>query len=469
MFKLKTAPYSFQREAIEKLSRLKVGALYMDMGTGKTRAALELVQHRLEKGKVTHVLWLCPYSVMSSGDLVENLDKHADGWRPFITIRSIETLSASVRTNQELHELSRREKLFLVVDESLLVKNPYALRTRNITSIAALCEYKIILNGTPISKNMADLYSQWYLLDWRILGYRSYWSFAANHLEFDENHPGRVRRVLNVDYLTDKIAPYTYEIRKADCLSLPPKKHEKRYFNLTDEQIKHYDEVAERLMLDIDEIRPETIYRLFGALQAVTSGWVLDIDDNNYHYVKYPCFTNPLDNPRTQALLTSLDKFGGEKVIIYCRFTREIKEITSILNSRKSGSAIPFYGDLSDRVRKTNLELFRGNVQYFVANKSCARFGLNLQFCRNAVFYNNDWDYATREQAEDRIHRIGQERDVNIVDIIAAESIDETIQSSLARKSGLLWMCKENLKSKNMKSILFDMIHGRVTQDGENI
>ena len=55
---LKTELYAHQKAAVEKLSKIKIGALYMEMGTGKTRAALELIAQRLNTGKVNRVIWL---------------------------------------------------------------------------------------------------------------------------------------------------------------------------------------------------------------------------------------------------------------------------------------------------------------------------------------------------------------------------------------------------------------------------
>ena len=56
--KIETSLLPHQEEAVKKLSKLKVGALFMEQGTGKTRTALELIQKRMEKGKVNVVLWL---------------------------------------------------------------------------------------------------------------------------------------------------------------------------------------------------------------------------------------------------------------------------------------------------------------------------------------------------------------------------------------------------------------------------
>lgn len=245
----KTDLYDYQRAGYEKLRKLKVGALYMEMGTGKTRTALEIIQRRLEKKRIKQVLWLCPCSVKVN--LTSDLDKHADGWAGVIKVSGIESLSSSARLYAEHLQYVSQASTMLIVDESDLVKNSRAIRSQRITSIAEQCPYRLILNGTPVSRNEADLYGQWYLLDWRILGYQSFWAFAANHLEYDSRYKHKVRQVLNIDYLTEKIAPYSYIVRKDDVLALPQKEFSWSNFYLTQEQSQHYDKVRDDFLEEL--------------------------------------------------------------------------------------------------------------------------------------------------------------------------------------------------------------------------
>lgn len=76
---LKTKLYEYQSKAVDKLSKLKVGALYMEQGTGKTRTALEIIKTKMDKGKINVVLWLCPCSVKNN--LREDIKKHT-GQKP---------------------------------------------------------------------------------------------------------------------------------------------------------------------------------------------------------------------------------------------------------------------------------------------------------------------------------------------------------------------------------------------------
>ena len=444
--RLITKMYSHQVKAVEKLKKIKIGAAYMEMGTGKTRVALELINIRLNKGRIDHVIWLCPCSVKEN--LRRDIIKHTGEEQNIITICGIETLSTSIKTNSYLLELVKNKRCYLIVDESNLVKNHKAKRTQNIIRLSEYCTYKLILNGTPVTRNEADLFAQWYLLDWRVLGYKSYWSFSANHLEFDDY--GRLRKCLNVDYLVEKIGPYSYQVKKEECLDLPPKTYEKVYYELTNQQYEHYLNVADELMFSLDEFQPWTIYRMLTALQDVISGMYVNTSKENIQTTPY--FDNPLENPRIKKLLELLDGLE-EKTIIFCKYQQEINDITNIINQMYGkNKAVEYTGELSQKKRQKNLDLFQTTSQYLIANKQCGAYGLNLQFCSYIIFYSNDWDYGTRIQAEDRVHRIGQNENVHIVDICASDTLDERILKCLDKKENLVDSIREEIEENKDKA-----------------
>ena len=132
--------YEHQKKAIEKLKKIKVGALYMEQGTGKTRTALELIKIKLDARKIDKILWLCPCSVKEN--LRRDIIKHTgNDQKELITICGIETLSSSLKWNLKLLEFVEKNNVYLIVDESNLVKNHNAKRTKNINRIAEKCKY----------------------------------------------------------------------------------------------------------------------------------------------------------------------------------------------------------------------------------------------------------------------------------------------------------------------------------------
>lgn len=446
-----TGLFPYQVDAVKKLSRIKIGALYMEQGTGKTRVTLELVKQRLAAGKIDAVLWLCPCSVKRN--LREDIQYHCGHMPDNIIIKGIESLSSSDKLYLKLLKMVNDHNVYLVIDESNLVKNFNAIRTGRITVLSQKCHYKLILNGTPVSRNESDMFAQWYILDWRILGYKSFYGFAANHLEYKTiiTEDGRevtdyhnISHVLNVDYLTEKIAPYTYQIKKSECLHLPEKIYRSMPFFIDDKQEEEYGQTKQKFLLNVDEFKPETIYKLFTALQHVTAGRQV-ISNANERMRTKPLFLDYKDNPRLKSLIKIINKIGDEKCIIFAKYQAEIDDIQKTLID-KNKSNVMFTGKLSQKKRQENRDKFRNNTQYFIANKACGAYGLNLQFCHNIIFYDNDFDLATRMQAEDRVHRIGQDHEVCIYDIYCFDSIDDFILSCLRRKENMVDKFKSEIE-----------------------
>ena len=115
-----------QELAFEKLSRLKVGALFMEMGTGKTKVALDLIASKMHK--VDYVLWICPCSLKAE------IEAERMKWHPELTLDIVgcESIGSSDRIYLETLRKLESGKAFIVVDESLKIKNRHAKRTERI-------------------------------------------------------------------------------------------------------------------------------------------------------------------------------------------------------------------------------------------------------------------------------------------------------------------------------------------------
>ena len=453
---INTELYDYQKEAVKKLGRKKIGALYMEMGTGKTRTALELIKARYDAGKVNAVLWLCPCSVKQN--LKYDIIYHCNAKPDWLVIKGIESISSSDRLYLKLLDFVKAYKVYLIVDESNLVKNPFAKRTMRITELSNHCKYKLILNGTPVSRNEADMFAQWYILDWRVLGYKSYYSFASNHLVYKtiktasgrEITTNQVVRVLDVGYLTERIKPYSYQIKKSDCIKLPPKQYHRCTFTMDYEQYEAYDEVKDRYLIEIDELKSETIYKFFTALQHVTSGRYVTSEAHK-RMTTEPMFDTWSENPRILRLQSLIkDDIEDEQCIIFAKYKHEVVDIEAMLEANGYSYA-EFTGRLNQKKRQESLKQFRDGTQFLIANKMCGAYGLNLQFCRNIIFYDNDFDFATRSQAEDRVHRLGQTKEVNIYDIVASGTIDGFISDNLDSKESLVAKFKKYLDEMKKK------------------
>ena len=161
----------------------------------------------------------------------------------------------------------------------------------------------------------------------------------------------------------------------------------------------HYSEISSKLLLDLDEFRPETIYRLFTALQLIVTGkriiFITDHDGmERFHAV--PFFDNPFDDPRLNLLLDKID--WSKKYIIFCTFTSDIITICNVLNSMaKETVAYPFNGSWQGKSRYENVRKFKTEGKFLVANQKSASYSLNLQVCSNITVSYTHLDVYKRQ------------------------------------------------------------------------
>lgn len=209
-----------QKASKEKLQQVKVGAFFMEAGTGKTRPVVEMVNDL----QPDYVLYFGPYQCINSQKEEESTLHELNKWGGFncnFDLVGIESISASDRLYLQLYKkISTAWKPVIVVDESLKIKNAQAKRTNRIFELGKMVEYKYILNGTPLSRNLLDLWSQMEFLSPTILNMREA-EFKNNFCEYKQltiRKPGTYRtrskewivKYHNLDYLYKLIEPYIF-------------------------------------------------------------------------------------------------------------------------------------------------------------------------------------------------------------------------------------------------------------------
>lgn len=397
-----------QQLAFDKLSRLKVGALFMEMGTGKTKVALDLINSK--SNKIDYILWICPFSIKNE------IIKERDKWYPAMKIDVVgcETIGSSDRTYLEILKKVATSKTFIVVDESLKIKNINAKRTRRIIEFGGYAQYKLILNGTPITKNVIDLWAQMEFLSPKILK-MSFNQFKNTYCEYyiRGRLKGMVKKQHNIEHLISLIEPYIF-----DCdLDIEAKKMYYNYFY--DVDMFQYSSLKNELLECITNI---DFFVLTTKLQQF--------------YTTYK-----------EEMLKELLGQINDQVIIFVKY----------LDSIPAG-ANKIVGDMNTKERKQVIDKFeRGDFKELYITYGCGSYGLNLQFCRNIIFAEHCFDYSQRIQAEARIYRIGQNYDVNYYNLWCNVWLEKMIQSSLNKKSNLLNEIKKEIDKKgenNLKKLL---------------
>lgn len=463
-FATRTSLMAHQATAVEKMRPTCVGALFMEMGTGKTRATIELA--RLRTAKIDRVIWYCPVALKET--IRREILKHADCEDVYVFdgktsigtitparwyIIGIESMSSSARVIATANTLTT-DKTMVILDESSYIKGHNSLRTQRITFISERARYRLILTGTPLSQGVVDLYAQMKFLSPKILGYSSFYSFSANHLEYSERYPGMIVRAHNIPYIAAKIQPYVYQVTKAECLDLPPKLYERRWVNLTGEQREWYeqakDEILAEMLDDNEEFSSIAIYRLFTALQSIVSGFW----NRKGQKIKMKC-------NRQAVLVDTINEIPRDaKVVIFGKFQYDIRTVRAALEDEfGTGCVAEFHGGLNENQKEAELQRFCSDARFFLATQSSGGHGLTLNEAHYVIFYNNGFKYSERLQAEDRCHRIGQESKVTYIDIISNSGIDERIHDALHRKGNAVSAFKEAVdRVKNKKAKVRELI-----------
>jgi SNF2 family DNA or RNA helicase len=232
----------------------------------------------------------------------------------------------------------------------------------------------------------------------------------------------------NLESLSEIIKKFSSRVMKADCLDLPPKLYTQRHVQLTPDQQRLYTEIKEYALAHLGDegfmTAPNVMTQLL-RLQQVLSGHS-KTDEGKLVEIK--------DNRLTE-LMDCLEDASG-KVIIWSRFRYDIKRIEKTLIKEYGPlSTVTYYGDTSDEERSEAIERFQnGDAQFFVGNPQTGGYGITLTAAETVIYFANSFDLAVRMQSEDRCHRIGQDKHVTYIDLIAEKTIDEKIVKSLRSK-----------------------------------
>lgn len=455
MIQTVTALMNHQADAVEKLKGSRVGALFMEMGTGKSRTIIELAC--LKQEKISKIVWACPvalkttvkYEIMKHTDTAPEQiylfnSKSRAGKIPSVMwyIAGIESVSSSDRVAAALARLIDR-KTMVIVDESSYIKGAFAKRTTRITQYAQKARYRYLLTGTPISQGIVDLYAQFRFLSPDILGYHSFYGFARNHLEYSDKYPGKIIRSHNISYLTSKIEPYVFQVTKEECFDLPKKSYDIAVCDMTKEQNHAYDMAKEYYFLRILSRRRtgfgDDILALFNALQQIASGFWNRHEESGFVLYEYP--QERLDT--LKAVINEIPE--DQKIIIWAKYHYEIDGILKMISSNELGEYAVFDGRVSQKKRNAELEKFRTSARFFVSTQSCGGHGLTLNESAHTIFYSNTFKYSERLQAEDRNHRYGQTRKVLYIDVYPECGIEGRIQDALNRKKDAVEEFKQSL------------------------
>ena len=462
-YRYETTPYDHQRVALEDSWAAEYYALFMEMGTGKTKVAIDTMAVLWEAGRLKAALVIAPKGVYDNwvkGEIPIHLPKRiprkvcrwtAAKTKRFeeeltdfivdkepalkIFVMNVEAFSSARGTEAATAFLYQNPANMVIVDESTTIKNRKAARTKNIMALQKRSKYRRILTGSPITKSPMDLFSQCKFLEEKSLGFNSYYAFQARYANIQQRTMGhrsfqQIMGYRRLDELAEKLDTFSNRVLKVDCLDLPAKVYIRRDVELTPEQDRLYRQMKKLALAKLESGELATtasVLTQIMRLQQICCGHLMP-DEGEIQLVK---------SNRLNELLDVVEELQG-KAIIWATYTHDIKQIAEALRDRFGPDSVAtYYGATPQDERQEIVNAFQepeSPLRFFVGQPKTGGYGITLTAANTVIYFSNSYDLEIRLQSEDRAHRIGQTNKVTYIDLVSPGTIDEKILQALRDK-----------------------------------
>ncbi|MGK2859783.1 MAG: DEAD/DEAH box helicase [Thermoanaerobaculia bacterium] len=439
--KLLSVPlYDYQKEGVLFAARAGRSLIGDEMGLGKTVQAIGAVEVMARCFGVERVLVVAPTSLKHQWEReIERLAprltvviggpaaNRAAGFQAesFYKITNYDTL------HRDLDLVRAWSPDLVILDEAQRIKNWSTRAARTVKSIDS--PYAIVLTGTPLENRLEELVSIVQFVDAHRLG--ATFRFLDRHQMRDDH--GRVVGYRELDAIAKTLAPIAIRRRKKEVLSQLPGRLAKNFFlPLTPEQSEIHEANREAVARIVGRWRRYKFLsdadqrKLMVALQTMRmvcdSTWLVDHESD--HGAKAA---------EVVTLLEEMLEDPETKVVVFSQWLRMHELLVRRIEKRGWGHVL-FHGGVESGKRKALVDSFRSDPACRVfLSTDAGGVGLNLQHANVVVNVDLPWNPAVLEQRIGRVHRIGQRRPVQVVNLVAENSIEQQMLDVLAFKASL--------------------------------
>lgn len=447
-----------QEEALQFALSHPSCMLDMEMGTGKTRVAIDTAFARSDVHKI---LIVCPKAVIPVWR--ENLEKFYHGkqwlcwdntkgkiakkaedleyWINNYTDKSIYYNKYFVVVNydivwrKEMGDFLYKKMTFdmVILDESHRAKSAGAKVSKFLAMVGKKTKYKMCLSGTPMANSPLDVYGQYRFLDPTI--------FGTNHFLFKQKYAifgGAEMRFIvgykNQKDLNNKFQSIAYTCKMSDIKdriklpdALPPIK---RSVDLSAKDMKTLKDLSKEFIAECGSghvVVGNVLTRML-RMQQITSGFcvVEDILQENP-------FEESLNMVKKQELRDILEDISPRaSVVVFCVFKHDLDQIRDCATEAKRG-----YFEVSGR--ENTLEQWKQTDGAVIGVQiQAGSEGIDMTKANHAIYYSLPHSLALYNQSKARLYRPNQKNVVSFIHLIASGTIDEAIYNSLIRKEDII-------------------------------
>lgn len=453
-------PFDYQLQTTQTvLRRMRGRAILADeVGLGKTIEAGLVLSELRARGMAGRTLVLTPAglvdqwreelerkfglpTVIARGDAV--LDDSAVVLASIATARREPTRARLVADPWDL----------IIVDEAHRLRNPRSASGRLARSLTS--RYLLLLTATPVENRLQDLYELVSLVAPGLLGTPA--EFRRAHAEPRESSstPALAR---NVEALRARTREVMVRHRRSEvALMLPQRLADTVLVTPNADEAQLYAQIVARVRTTAREAPQQrrlalrALTRLAGSSPAAVAPTLAKL---GWHELSEQARAIRR-SAKTDALLDRVRPFAdaGEKVLVFTAFRATLDALAEAAGRAGIPAAV-YHGSLSRQDKEKAVAAFRDEVPVLLTTESAGE-GRNLQFCHVMVNVDLPWNPMQIEQRLGRLHRIGQEHDVLLTNLVARGTIEQRILRVLETKINLFELVVGEL----------DMILGRIDND----
>ena len=462
-YSAKHEAFPYQHEAFEEIKDKDYAAIFHEQGLGKTKIAIDLLLYWLNHREIDTVLIVTKKILVKNW--VEEFSEHTNlrpkvldsnkrnnffvfNSRADVVVTNFETVSSE---SDRMELFLKTRNVAIIIDESTKIKNPESKLTQDFFMLAPLFKIRVIMTGTPIANRPYDLWAQVFFLDQgKSLGTDfSAFKSESNLTNFlGQNETRRKLFEDSVSHIFEKLKDFSVrETKKSGIISLPTKKYINFYTDFEDEQRRMYEEIRQEMttilhrgdIALLDE-SPDSLKRLLRLVQVASNPRLLD---DRYNSISGK--EQILDELIHDIILR------GEKVVVWSSFT---DNIDYFCRKYKVHNSVKITGKMGGEERGCSVDSFKhGDAQILFATPQSAKEGLTLTVANNCIFYDRGFNLDDYLQAQDRIHRISQQKQCNIYNIIIVDSIDMWIDKLLKAKQNAAFLAQGDINLEDYQNV----------------
>ncbi|HZY90485.1 MAG TPA: DEAD/DEAH box helicase, partial [Gemmataceae bacterium] len=407
-----------------------------DMGLGKTVQTMAAVELLARERGIERVLVVAPASVKYqwetevrkyTGRTVQVIDGREGERRAQYSQPTFYRLINYEMAVRDLDELNAWQPDLIVLDEAQRIKNWQSKTSRAVKKLRS--RYALVLTGTPQENKLEELYSIVQFVDDRRLG--PAFQFLHDHSVRDAE--GKLLGYRNLDKIREKLAPILLRRTRAEVLSqLPARTDNMVYVEMADAQRGPYAEQQRTLaqLLQKKYLSEVDRRRILCCLANMRM-----LCDSTFLYDKQTNVSPKLEE--FAEVVRELVVEGPHKVVVFSQWELMLRKAAEVLDTLQIGYTL-LHGGVPGPERRKLLDRFRDDASCrLFLSTDAGGTGLNLQAADTVINLETPWNPAVLEQRIARVHRMGQHRPVQVINLVTRDSIEERVLKTLEVKRSL--------------------------------